>query len=282
MRLNGFPGTVIVLTQNDEENIQYCLESVAGWAAKVFVVDSFSVDRTVQIAKACGAEVVQHEFLDLASQRNWALDNLQLEGEWVFSLDSDEVVTEQLKEEMEIALARATPEVAAFAVKQAFIFLGRYLKHAQGGPFLVRIFRIGRARWYCEGARDYCLVDGRVEKLHSLIRHEDRKGLSAWTDKHNRYASWEARLLAHSLTDTLDSRAAHSTRGGVWRLRVRQMVYNRLPPVARAFLYFFYRYVIRGGFLDGLAGFAYCFLQALWYPLLVDLKLIELRRKQHK
>lgn len=276
----GFSGTVVVLTQDDEPNIRYCLESVIGWAKKVFVVDSFSKDRTAEIARACGAEVVQHEFTGLAEQRNWALDNLPLEGEWVFSLDSDEQATPQLKSEIEQSVAEAKQEVAGFAMKHAFIFLGRHLKHAQDGPFLVRVFRIGHAQWHCEGARDRCHIDGQIRKLRNRIWHEDHKGLSAWIDKHNRFASWEAQLMVNSQETTVNSELTSGQSLGTKRIRARQILYNWIPSVIRPFVYFFYRYVLRLGLLDGREGFAYCFLQAFWYPMLIDFKLMELRKRR--
>src|SRR5690349_8549062 len=130
MKTSLFPVTVIVIAQNEEANISYCIESVVGWAEQVFVVDSFSIDRTMLIAKTLGAAIYQNQFIDWASQRNWALDNLPIKTNWVFFLDADEVVTEAFKLETQQAISKASPELAAFYVYFDFIFLGRALKYA--------------------------------------------------------------------------------------------------------------------------------------------------------
>ena len=265
------PITVIVIAQNEESNIEQCLTSVVGWAEQVFVVDSFSTDRTSELARACGAEVVQHEFVDWASQRNWTLQNLPLEGEWVFFLDADETVPDTFKATLARTGESQGGDLAGIYVRFDLYFLGCCLKRAYESPPVLRIIRRGRARWVGVGAREYCVLDGKSVKIEERLIHQDLKGLSGWIDKQNRNATREALWVFQRLGNPVQA-SEHTLR--VW---LRHNLYYRLPPLIRPFLYFLYRYILRLGFLDGVAGFAYTFLHAWWLKTLIDLKLKEMK-----
>ena len=272
------PVAVIVIARNEEPNIEHCLNSVIGWAEQVFVVDGFSTDRTPELARACGAEVVQHEFVDWASQRNWALDNLPLKTEWVFFLDADEQVTDEFGKALETTLSNVSDEVAGIYVHFNLYFLNRRLARAYEAPPVMRIVRRGRARWIGEGAREYCLVQGRTVTIKEPLIHWDRKGLHSWIEKQNRNATREANLIlnGHQTKSVPGEQAIHIERP--LRTWIRAHLYTRLPGWLRPFLHFAYRYFLRGGFLDGYAGFVYCFLHAFWLPLLIDAKVYEARQ----
>jgi glycosyltransferase involved in cell wall biosynthesis len=272
------PVTVIVIAQNEEPNIEHCLQSVVGWAEQVFVVDAFSTDRTPELAHACGAKVVQHEFVDWASQRNWALENLPLRSEWVFFLDADEQVTDEFKKALENTLSNVSDKVAGIYVRFNLYFLDRRLAHAYEAPPVMRIVRRGRARWIGEGAREYCLVQGRIVTLKEPLIHWDRKGLHSWIEKQNRNATREARVILNGqqTRNIPGEQALHIERPV--RTWIRTHLYTRLPGWLRPFLHFAYRYFLRGGFLDGYPGFVYCFLHAFWLPLLIDAKVYEVRQ----
>jgi len=274
------PVTVIVIAQNEELNIQRCLQSVVGWAEQVFVVDAFSTDRTPELAHACGAKVVQHEFVDWASQRNWALDNLPLKTEWVFFLDADEQVTDGFRKALENTLSNVSDEVAGIYVRFNLYFLNQRLAHAYEAPPVMRIVRRGRARWIGEGAREYCLVQGRTVTIEEPLIHWDRKGLHSWIEKQNRNATREAIVILNGqqTRNIPGEQALHIERPV--RTWIRTHLYTRLPGWLRPFLHFAYRYFLRGGFLDGYPGFVYCFLHAFWLPLLIDAKVYEARQKR--
>jgi glycosyltransferase involved in cell wall biosynthesis len=268
---------VIIIAQNEELNIRYSVASAVGWAHQVFVVDAHSSDATADMARLCGAQVYQHEFIDWADQRNWALAHLPLAADWVLFLDADEVLTANFKAALPAALNSAGDErFGAVALRFEFRFLGKTLRHAYGHPPIVRLVRKGRARWFAQGAREHCVVDGDVIRCDEPVMHMDRRGISYWIEKQNRNATRDARSLVGKPT----ARATTSTtevvdRAG--RLWLRERVYDRAPLYLRPFLYFPYRYIVRLGFLDGKEGFVYCFLQAFWYPLLIAAKTDEMR-----
>ena len=271
------PIAVVVITQNEQANIQCCLRAVSGWASEIYVVDSFSTDDTAKIAEAEGAVVALHQFYDWASQRDWALDNLPLKTEWVLFLDADEQITPPFKEQVDSALAAVASDVSAFYVYFDFVFLGRCLRHGYESPPVIRLIRRGKARWSGVGAREYCEVDGRVLDIRSHIWHEDHKGLTAWIEKQNRNATREARVLFERKTQARQHESVAKTSERKWRVWLRSSLYDRLPLFVRPLLYFSYRYILRGGFLDGYAGLAYTFLQGFWLTFLIDAKYYELK-----
>jgi len=267
----------IILTYNEEENIAQCLESVSGWADQIFVLDSYSNDRTCDIAKKFDCEVVQHEFEGYPQQRNWALDNLPIKTEWVLFLDADEWVPEELKKEISIMIEK-DPSENGFCIKFRLIWIGRWIKRGYYPSWILRLFRLGKGR--CDGRpiNEHFVVDGEVGYLKNDFIHEDRKGIGEWIQKHNYYATKEAQeLMKKGQSGYADIRLFGSQ---AERKRwIRYKIWNRLPPLIRPFFYFFYRLIIKGGLLDGKEAFIYHFLQGLWFPLLIDIKYMEMRQQ---
>jgi glycosyltransferase involved in cell wall biosynthesis len=268
--------TVIIIAQNEETNISFCIESAMSWAKDVFVVDSFSTDRTQELALNLGAKVYQNRFIDWASQRNWALTHLPLTTSWILFLDADEVATTAFKHEIDLALADEQTPLAAFYVYFDFVFLGRVLKYAYESPPVLRLIKKGKAQWEGAGAREYCVVDGQIGHINNRILHNDRKGLSVWIEKQNKNATREALVLLQPRSTTAAGAGlARKSSERPFRIWLRDRVWTKLPLFIRPFFYFLYRYVVRRGFLDGKAGLAYTFLQGLWFNFLVDAKYYE-------
>lgn len=268
----------IVLTFNEEANIRPCLESALELSDDIFLVDSFSTDRTVEIARRFTDKVYQNPWIDWAEQRNWALDNLPLSHEWVFFLDADERVTPEFAAELSQLLAQVPQEVAGLNVHFRFFFLGRPLKYAYESPPVLRLLRRGRGYWYTEGAREYARLQGNTLSIKSKLDHRDEKGLAAWSVKQTGNALRELHLRQDSLSpvrNPLHQNDVYETEERPIRRWLRKRFWERLPFLWRAFPYFCYRYFLKGGIFDGKAGFAYCFLHALWYPLLIDMMITE-------
>ena len=270
------PVTIIILTLNEEANIGVCLGSVCGWARQVFVLDSFSTDDTVPIARRFDCQVVQNAYSVEFAQRNWALDNLLFETEWVFYLDADEWMTPELKEEIE-SVIRANPPENGFLLRWRFIWMGRWVKRGYYPKWLLRLVRLETARWEQREINPHLMVTGRTGRLKNDFIHDNKKGIADWTAKHIVYARREAEQLFKSgaQPEYLNARFWGTQAQRVRWLRVK--VYNRLPPLVRPMLYFFYRLILRGGFLDGWRAIIYHILHALWYPLLIDLFYLEMR-----
>ncbi len=270
--------TVLILTLNEEANLPYALASVTGWANAVFVLDSGSTDGTVNVASEAGARVFEHAFENYASQRNYALTNLPVGTEWVMFLDADEWLPEDLKSEIAAVIA-SCPVENGFFVSFKLMWMGRWIRRGYYPTWILRLFRHGKALYGDRIVNEHLTVEGETGSLRNPFIHEDRKGISSWIEKHNRYAEMEARLmLDRSRSGTMKLAGSQAER----KQWVRANVWHRLPLLVRPFFYFFYRYVLRGGFLDGWQGFSFHFLQALWYPMLIDLRYLEMKRKSRR
>ncbi len=277
--------TVIILTFNEEIHIERCIQSVWGIAQHIFVVDSFSTDKTVGIAESLGAKVFQHEFVNYAKQFQWALDTLPIKTEWVMRLDADEYPTLELIEELKEKLPQLDSSVVGINLKRRHIFWNRWMKHGTRYPLvLLRLWRTGKARieqrWMDE---HIVLTEGTsITCQHDFCDH-NLNDISWWTDKHNRYATRETIDILNRkynlsiaddamLNDMTVSQAAFKR----W---IKERIYNFLPVFSGPLLYFLYRYFIRLGFFDGTEGLVYHFLQGFWYRFLVEAKVMELDRE---
>ena len=269
---------VIVLTYNEEVNIAQALDSVAGWAREIFIVDSFSTDRTLEVARPYGCHITQHKFDHYARQRNFALDELPIRSEWILFLDADEWLPDALKQEISTALA-ARPEANGFYLNRRLIWMGRWIKRGYYPSWILRLFRRGKGRSEDREVNEHLIVEGPTAQLQEPFIHEDRKGVTDWIAKHNDYASRSARALlsAEPEPGNLEIEAKWSGTQAQRKRWLRYRVWNRLPPLIRPFFYFLYRYIVKSGFLDGRQAFVYHFLQALWFPMLIDIKYVELK-----
>jgi glycosyltransferase involved in cell wall biosynthesis len=270
------PVSVLVPTLDEELNLPDCLDSV-DWADEVFVVDSYSRDRTVQIARDRGAQVVQHPFESYSRQKNWALDTLPFRNPWVLIVDADERVTPALKCEMEMVLPSA--DCAGYYLNRRVIFLGRWIRHAGWYPnWNLRLFRHQLGRYDGREVHEHVVLDGPAGYLRNDLLHLDRRGLEAFVARHNRYSTLEAAARFKAESDAPDrARLPVSLLASpVQRKRfVRERVWPRVP--AKPLVLFVYMYLLRRGFLDGRAGLALCVFHA-FQEFMVGLKLAELRR----
>jgi len=263
---------VIILTFNEESNLPAALDSVKGWAKQVFVVDSYSTDKTVELALASGEDnvhVVQHPFENYSAQWNWALDHLPLDCAWTLKLDADERVTEAFKIELNNHLGRT--DVAGYYSRRRMHFMGEKIVHGGfSSTYVLHLWRTGQGSFENRPVNEHVLLKGATRRLESFIEHHDFKRLSDWIEKHNRYSSMEAVCVIEDNTfGGLQPRFfGSSDERRMWLRRV----YHSLP--ARQVFYFLYRYFWELGCLDGKAGLRYCFLHAV-YRYWIDLKVEE-------
>jgi glycosyltransferase involved in cell wall biosynthesis len=279
------PLTVIILTHNEERNLPDCLKSLASLDCDIYVVDSGSTDRTRSIAIAAGAHVIEHPFENYAAQRNWAQQNLPVKSDWILHLDADERLTAELCDEIAALFApensHLLAEIDGFMLCKRTIFMGRWIKHGAHYPsYHLRLFR-QRAGACEERLYDqHFVVDGRVETLHHDYLDVLCTDLASWHARHLRWADLEARQLAQRETTGRQVKASPFGNPIERKRWLRNGVYNRAPLFLRALLYWFYRYILRLGFLDGKAGFVFHFLQGLWFRMLVDVRLYQIQKSE--
>ena len=269
--------TAIVLTKNEELHIQRCIENLNRVCSKIYVVDSFSTDRTCEIAAECGAVVLQNKYVNQAQQFQWALDNCPVDTAWVMRMDADEYLTDELIAEIKEKLPSLRPEISGVNLTRSVRFLGRVLRFGNLRPVrIMRLWRAGTAymeqRWMDERI---VLKEGECVTFKHRFIDDNLNGLTEWTQKHNNYSNRE--ILVQ-----LDKKYDLFTQGSDESLKSRNRqkgLYYRMPMFLRALVYFTLRYVFFLGFLDGVRGLVWLTLQAYWYRFLVDSKIYEMEKR---
>ncbi|MRN43174.1 MULTISPECIES: glycosyltransferase family 2 protein [unclassified Brucella] len=268
--------SVLIMTFNEEANLPACLASL-DWCDDIVVLDSFSTDRTVEIARAAGARIYQRAYDTEDRQRMYGLTEIEFRHAWVYTPDADEITPPDMRDEMlAIAADPDRPEVF-FKARYKNMFMGRWIRHASLYPtWITRLVRPDRV--YFERSVHSRASGGPGGELQAhFIHYSFNKGLAAWYDKHNRYSSVEADLAASKrLERHIDWGGLLSGEPERRRRTLKSLSYN-LP--FRPSLRFLYMYILRGGFLDGKPGYLYCRLLAA-YEFMIVVKTEEHRRKQ--
>lgn len=261
--------SVIILTYNEEDTLQGCLDSIK-WCDDVVIVDSFSTDTTCTIAKERGVRVFQNKFTDFAQQRNFANDSIQLKHEWVFHLDADEHFTTELRTECNKVIEKY--QFGAFLVPAKEILWGTWLKYSAGKVYQMRFHKLTDARYeqYGHGQRECELRKG-LGKLGNAYEHYFfSKGVNQWFIKHLKYAAEEAEneekvSLIEIPIGKLISGKSYEKR------RVLKALSYKMP--LRPLFKFFYMYIFKLGFLDGIVGFRFCLMKSIYEQFIIFKKI---------
>lgn len=269
--------SVLILTKNEEQNLRDCIETLR-WSDDIHVLDSFSTDRTVEIARELGAHVYQQRLDTACERQNWSLENIPFKYPWVFYSDADERVTPELARSMIQAVENPGP-VAAFEIVRRDFFLGTWLKHTQTTSRYLRLFRPDKMR-YERRAHPVSIVDGPVGKAEGYLDHYPfSKGLAEWVEKHNKYSTQEAEDILDARRSGVEGEESWSAAKAIFardfteRRRNQKQLYYHLP--GRPLIKFLIMYFLKRGFLDGRAGLAYSILIG-FYEYLIVLKTREL------
>lgn len=272
---------VLILTYNEEQHIGRAIESVRPFASEIFVIDSFSTDKTVEIAQRAGATVLQNPFVNQAKQFQWGVDHATITADWIMRLDADEVIEEDLAANIKATLPALGPEVVGINLKRKHIFLGRWIKHGGRYPLtLLRIWRRGHGRVEDRWMDEHVVVwGGDTITLEGGFADWNLADLSFFTSKHNNYATREAIEVLNQKYDLFsgddDLSDKNAPRQAAFKRWIKENIYNRLPFWMGPLFYFLYRMTVQLGFLDGRPGLIYHFLQGFWYRFLVGAKVYE-------
>lgn len=272
--------SVIILTYNEEIHIERCIKNASRYAKRIFVVDSFSTDNTVEIAKQLGAEVYQNTWVNYSRQFAWALNNLPIDTEWVWRQDADEWLTDALIDELHSTLANNPEEVNAYTAPCLRMFMGKEIKHGILPLILLRLFKFKYGRIEDKMMDEHLYItEGRIGELKNAFYDDNQNGLTWWTQKHNGYATREAVDLLMAEYDLNPDLGVSNTGEHSKAIRRQKLKYLKLPIFWRCFGFFCLRYFVRLGFLDGKEGFLWHFLQGFWYRTLADAKVYELKKR---
>jgi len=278
------PVSVIVPVRNESRNLPRCLQSLRRMG-EVYVIDSNSTDSTVEIACSYDAKVVQfHYHGGWPKKRQWAIDTLPLAHDWVFLVDADEALTSELEHEIRAAIRN--PEIHGYYVGLQMFFLGRALRHSGASFHKLSLFRRGKGHFECRlkeqdtsmcdmEVHEHVVVDGNTGRLRNRLLHHNIESLSRYIQKHDEYSNWEARVWMEGESGTLDLPPALFGSQAQRRRWLRKKLFT-LP--GSPALFFFYKYILCLGFLDGIPGLIYCMFQGIQF-FHIKAKIYELHRK---
>lgn len=287
MKINDEISTII-LTYNEEQHIERCILSAKKYSNYIFVIDSYSKDKTVEISKSLGAKVFQNKFINYSQQFAWALENVNIQTEWTLRLDADEYLEDKLINEIKIKLKNLPKNINGVNFKRKHIFLNKWIKFGGRYPLvLLRLWRTGKGyieeRWMDE---HIIIKEGKIITFKGNFCDHNLKTLNFFVEKHNWYADREAIdviVERFKLINQKNEINFNNSSLKTWMTRlIKESIYNKLPFGISPFMYFFYRYIILLGILDGKEGLIYHFLQGFWYRFLIDSKIMEYSREIKK
>ena len=274
--------TAILLTFNEEANLERCLSSLKDLTDDIIVVDSFSTDSTLNICERYRCRVYQNPFVNHAVQFNWALDHVPLTRAWILRMDADEMLPDQLKQEINELVGTCGTDITGIYLNRRMYFMNRWLKHGGIYPHhILRMFRRGLARYEEKTEEHLVLAGGRaIYAKHDFLEDNRQNHLKFWLRKHDDLSDGEIRDTLLETRDPINDLPPAVLGSKVQRTRwLKVHVYAKTPLFVRAFLYCFYRYVVRLGFLDGVPGLIFHVLQGFWYRFYVDARIYEIRSR---
>jgi glycosyltransferase involved in cell wall biosynthesis len=283
--IKKLPITILIATKNEEINMARCLSALTP-AERILVIDSHSSDKTAQISRDMGAEVYEFQYSGgYPKKRQWALDTIRIDTEWIFLLDADEVVPTELWEELSDTISRIDA-ADAFLIAKNFHFLGRRFRFGGFSHSAVLLFRNGHARFeklfevpgdvQDMEIHERLLVKGVIGKLKKGLIHEDAKGLAAYIARHNHYSTWEAQQRYNYLKNgNWGEKAIKPRFFGNTQERRRWLKGFIMHLPCEASLWFVYHFLIKLGFFEGRAGLIASQMRAYHFSL-VRAKLYEL------
>ncbi|MDB9313206.1 glycosyltransferase family 2 protein [Spirulina sp. CS-785/01] len=281
------PVSVLIPAKNEEQNLPACLDSVQR-ADEIFVVDSQSSDRSLEICQEYGVNVAQFYFNgSWPKKKNWSLENLSFRNDWVLIVDCDERITPELWDE--IAERIKDPQYNGYFLNRKVFFLGKWIRWGGKYPdWNLRLFKHQCGRYENLSTEDipntgdnevheHVILEGDVGYLKEDMLHIDFRDIYHWIARHNRYSNWEARVYYNLLTgkDESGTIGANLFGDAVQRKRFLKKIWVWLP--FKPFLRFVLFYILRFGFLDGRAGYTYARLLSQ-YEYQIGVKLYELQK----
>jgi glycosyltransferase involved in cell wall biosynthesis len=274
--------TALIITKNEEIHIERCINNIKKLVNNVLIIDSFSNDNTIEIAKKLNIKFIQNNFINHAKQFNFGLSQLSQDTDWILKIDADEILTPSLIAEIKNKLPNLDKNINGIYFKRHFVFQDTLIKYGRLSPVrLLRLFRFQKGKCDNRWVDEKIKVEGKTVQFKEYIIDQNLKSLSEWIRKHDRYSSAEALnyllIKYNSLFNNIEQSQLNFETPSVVSLKSRNL-YAKLPLIIRAFIIFSYRYFFCLGFLHGKAGLIYFFLQSLWYRILVDVKILEVEK----
>lgn len=279
-KLRSSSCVVVILTFNSEVIIRDTIQQALKVSREIFVIDSGSTDKTLEIIKELGCTFIHREFVNYGDQRNWAIEHMA-HYDWQLHLDADEVLDGDAVISIKNILFEGGPK-QAYMIKRRDYFMGKMLKHSGLNPWHLRLFRSGSVNCEDRLYDQHFITNKECGLLNGFLHDKNSLSVSEWISRHNRWSDLEVREFL-ALKNNWDPKKLEPKFFGDPRERTRalKLLYYKLPVGSRSASYFIYRYFICLGFLDGRPGFYFALFQALWFRVLVDAKIDEARSKSN-
>jgi len=257
---------VLILTKNEEVHIERCLNNLLKLTNSIYVLDSYSTDKTLQIVEGYTKNIFFRKFDNYSNQFNWAINEIKFKNEWILRIDADEFLSEELINELKFNILKSKKNTYGFYLKRVIHFLGKKIIYGDYFPtYIMRVWRKGYA--FCSDDlvdEQLILKKGSALKLSNLLIEKNDKGLSFWINKHVNYANLES-------SNYHNYRKKNQIQISSQLKLKKYKIYYKFPIFLRPFIYFVYRLIIKRGYKDGLKGILFHFLQSLLYRFLVDI-----------
>ena len=269
--------TAIILTYNEEKHIERCILSIKEIVKKIIVVDSFSNDNTVDIAKKNNAEIFKNNFVNQSRQVNWALKNVKFSTKWILRIDADEILTEELKKKMSEKINIENHEISGISFNRKVRFFNKDINFGGVSPHkTLRLWQANKGK--CEEAwmDEQIIVNGKVQHINEYLIDSNLNGFSWWLEKHKKYAIREAiNFLINKKNMNQSMQPEDQSKiNKYYKLKV----YYKLPIFIRPFLLFIYNYFLKLGFLSSWQGLVFYFFQVMWFRLMVDVNIHQIEK----
>ncbi len=262
------PVTVIILTKNEERNIEYCLSSLNNFN-QVLILDSYSTDRTIQIAKNFDVVIYKRIFKNYGDQRNYALNKLPFINKWILFIDADEMVTPELESEIRNKVLLKN-NINGYYINRKIFFNNKYLKHSNAFPnWNIRLFKKDAGVVYKDKINEHPIFD--MPKIgfvkNGYLLHKNRNENIHFLNKHQRYAKLEAERLKEQRINKQTAFLQLFSLDPITRKQsLREYIFCYIP--LKHVCYFIYLYIFKLGILDGYSGLIYCIHKAKFIKLI--------------
>ncbi len=271
--------TLIILTFNEEKNILACIDSFENIIPNILVVDSFSTDKTINLLQERKISYLQNPFENYAKQRNWSQVNNPFKTDWVFHIDAGERATPQLINWLRTKFNSQATENGFMFSRQTY-FLSRWIRYGGHYPnFHLRLYRTSKGKCENKAYDQHFVVEGTTTAVHSAdIIDNVSENIQLFTSKHNKWGLMEA-------IEFIEKEQKGDVKANFWgspiekRRWLKNVLFQNQPLFFRSFAYFIYRYILKMGFLDGVAGLIFHFLQGFWFRFLIDSLVYEIKQE---
>ena len=274
---NSLDITAIILTYNEEKHIKRCILSIKKCVKKIIIIDSFSTDKTLEIAKNFKVKIYKHKFINQAKQINWALRKIKFQTSWILRIDADEYFTKELRKKVTTHINTLNYKYDGISFNRVIKFLNKEIHYGGTSPHkTLRIWKNKKGRCEDVWMDEQIIVKGKVFHINQNLIDENLNDLKWWKLKHRNYAKREAISFLNNKKNKNKFKFIKKLKNVRKRKHLKEKIYYKLPIFLRPLLFFLYSLTFKLGIITGWQGLVFYYYQTLWFRLLVDINIFKL------